>query len=59
MAKKGGDLAQILQTSIDEVSQNMEKHISDGYVAAFNDNEGNRRFYLTSAGIIRVCSLFS
>ena len=59
MAKKSGELAQILQTSIDEVNQNMDKHVSDGYVAAFTDNEGNRRFYLTNTGIIRVCSLFS
>lgn len=59
MAKKSGELAQILQASTDEVSQNLEKHVSDGYVAAFQDNEGNRRFYLTRTGIIRVCSLFS
>ena len=59
MAKRSDELAQILQISIDEVNQNMEKHVSDGYVAAFTDNEGNRRFYLTNTGIIRVCSLFS
>lgn len=59
MAKKSWELAQILQASTDEVSQNLEKHVSDGYVAAFQDNEGNRRFYLTRTGIIRVCSLFS
>ena len=59
MAKKSGELAQIHQASIDEVNQNLDRHVSDGYVAAFNDNEGNRRFYLTRTGIIRVCSLFS
>jgi hypothetical protein len=59
MAKKSEELAQILQTSIDEVNQNLDKHISGGYVASFYDNEGNRRFYLTNTGIIRVCSLFS
>ena len=59
MAKKSDELAQILQTSVDEVNQNLDRHVSDGYVAAFNDNEGNRRFYLTNTGIIRVCSLFS
>jgi hypothetical protein len=59
MAKNSGELAQILQTSVDEVNQNMDRHVSDGYVASFNDNEGNRRFYLTNTGIIRVCSLFS
>jgi len=59
MARKSEDLAQILQADIGTVNQNLDKHISDGYVAAYYDNEGNRRFYLTSTGIIRVCSLFS
>jgi len=59
MAKKSDELVQILQTSMDEVNENLNRHISDGYVAAFTDNEGNRRFYLTNTGIIRVCSLFS
>jgi hypothetical protein len=59
MARKSGELAEILHTGIDEVNQNLDKHVSDGYVAAFTDNEGNRRFYLTNTGIIRVCSLFS
>jgi hypothetical protein len=59
MAKKGEDLAQILQTSIYEVNQNLDQHISGGYVTFFYDNEGNRRFYLTNTGIIRVCALFS
>ena len=59
MAKKSDELVQILQTDTDEVNQNLNRHISDGYVAAFTDNEGNRRFYLTNTGIIRVCSLFS
>jgi len=59
MAKKSGELAQILQTSADEVNQSLDRHVSDGYVSAFYDNEGNRRFYLTGTGIIRVCSLFS
>jgi DNA-binding MarR family transcriptional regulator len=59
MARKSEDLAQILQADINAVNQNLDKHVSDGYVAAYNDHEGSRRFYLTSTGIIRVCSLFS
>jgi predicted ArsR family transcriptional regulator len=59
MARKSEDLAQIVQTDTNTVNQNMDKHISDGYVEAYYDNEGNRRFYLTRRGIIRVCSLFS
>jgi len=59
MARKSEDLAQILQADINAVNQNLDKHVSDGYVAAYHDHEGSRRFYLTSTGIIRVCSLFS
>ena len=59
MAKKSEDLAQILQTSTDEVNRNLDQHISGGYVAFFYDNEGNRRFYLTNMRMIRICSLFS
>jgi hypothetical protein len=59
MARRSVELPQTLHTNVDEVNQNMDKHVSDGYVAAFTDNEGSRRFYLTNTGIIRVCSLFS
>ena len=59
MARRSEDLAQIVQTDINTVNQSMDKHVSDGYVDAYYDNEGKRRFYLTSRGIIRVCSLFS
>lgn len=59
MARKSGELAEILHTSIDEINQNLDRHVSDGYVAAFADNEGNRKFFLKNTGIIRVCSLFS
>jgi len=59
MARRSEDLAQIVQTDTDTINHIMDKHISDGYVAAYYGNDGNRRFYLTSRGIIRVCSLFS
>ncbi len=59
MAKKSEDLAQILQADVNAVYQNLDKHVSDGYVADYRDQEGNRRFFLTSRGIIRVSSLFS
>jgi DNA-binding MarR family transcriptional regulator len=59
MAVKSDELARILQTDINEINQNLERHVSEGYVAAFQDQEGNRRFYLTNTGIIRVCSIFS
>jgi hypothetical protein len=57
--KKSEELAQILNTSIDEVNHNLDQYISGGYVAFFCDNEGNRRFFLTNTGTIRVCAPFS
>lgn len=59
MAVMSDELARILQVDVNEVNQNLDRFISEGYISAYNDNEGNRRFYLTSTGIIRVCSLFS
>jgi len=59
MAVKSDELARVLQVDVNEVNQNLDRHVSEGYVLAFYDNEGNRRFYLANTGIIRVCSLFS
>jgi DNA-binding MarR family transcriptional regulator len=59
MAVRSDELARILQVDVNEVNQNLDRFISEGYISAFHDNEGNRRFYLTNTGIIRVCSLFS
>jgi DNA-binding MarR family transcriptional regulator len=59
MAVKSDELARVLQVDVNEVNQNLDRHVSEGYVLAFHDNEGNRRFYLATTGIIRVCSLFS
>ncbi len=59
MAVRSDELARILQVDVNEVNQNLDRHVSEGYVLAYHDNEGNRRFYLTNTGIIRVCSLFS
>ncbi len=59
MAKTSDDLAHILQINPNEISDNLERHASSGYVCAYNDHEGRRRYYLTNTGIIRVCSIFS
>ncbi|MEM2912430.1 MAG: hypothetical protein QW146_07995 [Candidatus Bathyarchaeia archaeon] len=59
MAKRSDELAQVLQRDINEVNQILSKHEADGYVRSLVDNEGNRRYYLTNVGIIRVCSIFT
>jgi len=58
-AKRSDELAQVLQVDVNEVNRILEGHVSEGYVSSFTDNEGNKRYHLTSTGIIRVCSLFS
>jgi hypothetical protein len=49
----------MLQVDVNEVTQILDRHVSEGYAVSFTDHEGNRRYHLTSRGIIRVCSLFS
>jgi len=59
MAKKPDELAQVLQTNVNEVNQILDRYESEGYTISFIDNEGNRRHYLTGVGIIRACSFFT
>jgi metal-responsive CopG/Arc/MetJ family transcriptional regulator len=59
MARRPDELAQMLQADVNEVNQILDRHVSEGYAVVFTDHEGKRRYYLTSRGIIRVCSLFS
>jgi len=58
-AKKSDELANILQTDVNEVNQILDRYQSEGYTISLTDNEGNIRHYLTGTGIIRVCSLFT
>jgi DNA-binding MarR family transcriptional regulator len=59
MAKKSDELAQVLQIDTSEVDNLLKRHESEGYAKSFTDNEGNKRYYLTSIGIIKVCSVFT
>ncbi len=59
MAKKPDELAQVLQTNVNEVNQILDRHVSEGYAVSFTDNEGNRRYCLTGTGMIKVCTLFT
>ncbi len=58
-AKNPGELATSLDISIEETDRILGKYESEGYTRSYVDKQGNRRFYLTSAGIIRICSYFS
>lgn len=58
-AKKSDEVARVLQLDIGEVDGILSKHEAEGYAKSFTDSEGNRRYYLTGIGIIKVCSLFT
>jgi len=59
MAKKPDELAQMLQMNTNEVDNLLNRHESEGYAKSFTDNEGNKRYYLTGIGIIKVCTVFT
>jgi hypothetical protein len=59
IARQSEEFGEILQMSVKEVSQNLDQHVSGGYVAFFHGNEGNRRFYTMNKGITRFMPLFS
>ncbi len=59
VAKKPNELAESMHMPADEIGKILSKYESEGYIKSFTDNEGNRRYYLTGAGIIKVCSSFT
>ena len=58
-AKNAGELAGFLQAAIEHVTNILSKHEADGYVKSHQNQGDNKKFYLTEAGIIRVCSFFT
>jgi len=58
-AKTAGELAQALQRAVDIVLAALGKHEAEGYVKSYADQSGNKRFYLTEVGIIKVSALFT
>jgi len=59
LARKGEEVAQILQHDTGEIEGVLDKYKSEGFAESFVDNEGKKRYYLTGRGIIKVCSLFT
>jgi DNA-binding IscR family transcriptional regulator len=59
IAWAGQDIARnssIPEGSVLPILQQLE---TTGYVKSYSDQNGVRRFYLTSRGIIKICSLFT
>lgn len=59
LAKRGEEVARILQRDPAEIEGILDNCKSGGFAESFYDNEGKKRYYLTGRGIIRVCSLFT
>lgn len=59
IAKTCGEIAKAVQEAVDNVKEILTKHEADGYVKSFEDASGARRFYLTSVGILKVCSVYT
>ena len=59
LAKKTPELAESLRMDVSEIDRILGKYESEGYVRSLMDSEGEKRYYLTGAGIIKVCSSFT
>jgi len=57
-AKKLGELAAILQISVEELKRLLGHCEAQGYVESIM-SEGEKAYYLSPKGIIKVCSCFS
>ncbi|MGQ9624379.1 MAG: hypothetical protein ACUVT9_03300 [Candidatus Bathycorpusculaceae bacterium] len=59
LARRGEELAQVLQIEREEVERILDNYRLEGFAESFVDNEGKKRYYLTGKGIIKVCALFT
>lgn len=59
LARRGEDVAKILQKEPAEIESILDRYQSEGFAECFVDGEGKKRYYLNGRGIIKVCSLFT
>jgi predicted transcriptional regulator len=59
LARRGEEVARILEHDQGEVENILDAYKSEGFVESFTDTENKKRYYLTGRGIIKVCSLFT
>lgn len=58
-AKKIDELAAILSISVEELKRLLGRGEEQGYVESTESEAGEKLYYLSSKGIIKVCSCFS
>lgn len=59
LARRSEELASFLQMDKSEVERILEEYGYEGYVGSYANHEGNKCYYLTGKGIIKVCALFT
>lgn len=59
IAKTGEEIAKSVRLASDNVLGILAGYEANGYVTSLIDSMGARRFYLTSLGMIKVCSSFT
>ncbi len=59
LAKPAQELIVNTLSATEKVMDVFEKYEAEGYIASVLDGDGNRRYYLTPRGILKVCSSFT
>jgi DNA-binding PadR family transcriptional regulator len=59
LAKTPNELTESLRIDLGEIERILSKYEFEGYIKSTVDNEGKKRYYLTGAGIVKVCSSFT
>jgi hypothetical protein len=59
IAKSGDELSKSISLAVEYVLGLLKNNEEHGYVKSYTDSTGKKRFYLTSLGIIKVCSSFT
>ncbi|MBS7643999.1 hypothetical protein KEJ26_05440 [Candidatus Bathyarchaeota archaeon] len=58
-AKTLEELAKNVGMDVTQLQALLKELVLNGYVAWFSDSKGERRYYITGSGIVRVCSAFT
>ena len=58
-AKCEREISNVINLAEDHVVELLKIHEKHGYVKSYTDPMGMKRFYLTSLGIIKICSSFT
>ncbi len=59
LARRGDELAQVLQIDVGELEAILDNYKSEGFAESYVDSEGKKRYYLTGSGIIKICAIFT